>query len=270
MQTALLNGQFVDAQQPAVHLDDRGWLYGDGLFETMLLIGGKVRFLDDHLERLQTGCERLGIAVPTTQALLPELQTLCGEQQSAVVKLTLTRGRAERGYRPPLRASPTRLWQLFAAPTVSNNGIKARWCETRLSRNAQLAGIKHCNRLEQVLAQAEWHDADIAEGLLLDTESELICATMSNVFLVVDDILITPDLRYSGIAGVMRKNLLRLADTLKIEHEQRAVRAEEIAAAQELFVCNAVRGIQPVIGLAEQQWPIGNVTRLLQAALEQC
>jgi 4-amino-4-deoxychorismate lyase len=163
---------------------------------------------------------------------------------------------------------PTRVWQSFPAPVVSSSGITLRWCATRLSRNALLAGIKHSNRLEQVLAQAEWRDENIAEGLMLDTEGELVCGTMTNVFLVLEGSLITPDLRYSGIAGVMRKNVLMLAASLNIETEQRAVRAEEVQAAQELFVCNAVRGIQPVIALEQQQWPTGELTRKLLQALQ--
>lgn len=268
MQAALLNGQLIDIEQPALYLNERGWLYGDGLYETMLLKDGGIRFLADHLQRLQWGCERLAIPAPPVALLSQELQMICGQQQHAVIRLTLTRGRSERGYRPSETVQPTRVWQSFPAPAVVTSGIKLRWCTTRLSRNAQLAGIKHCNRLEQVLAQAEWRDADIAEGLMLDTEGELVCGTMSNIFLVVEGRLITPDLRYSGIAGVMRKNVLRLAASLAIEIEQRAVRAEEVQAAQELFVCNAVRGIQPAISLEQQQWPIGDVTRMLLQALQ--
>lgn len=271
MQAALLNGQPIDITQPALYLDERGWQYGDGLFETMLLKDGKIRFLDDHIERLQTGCARLGLPAPSTALLLQELRVLCGVQQQGTVKLLLTRGRGERGYRPPLQMQPTRLWQLFAKPaTPMAAALRLRWCSTRLSRNALLAGVKHCNRLEQVLAQAEWCDAEIAEGLMLDTEGELICATMNNVFLGLDGVLVTPDLRYSGVAGVMRRNLLRLAQALRIETEVRAVRAEEVCVAQELFICNAVRGIQPVVQLEQQRWLVGDLSRTLMAALQEC
>jgi 4-amino-4-deoxychorismate lyase len=271
MLAALLNGQPVDPDQPAVYLNDRGWQYGDGLFETMLLKNGQVRFLADHLERLRNGCGRLAIALPPPELLRHELHTLCRTHQHAVVKLTLTRGRAERGYRPAAGAEPTRVWQLFAPlASVNQSGITARWCATRLSRNVLLAGIKHCNRLEQVLAQAEWSDTGIAEGLMLDTESELVCGTMSNVFLLLEGMLVTPDLRYSGVAGVMRKNILRLASLLMIETEQRAVRAEEIAVAQELFVSSAIRGIQPVMQLEHQTWRTGDITARLMNALQAC
>jgi 4-amino-4-deoxychorismate lyase len=153
---------------------------------------------------------------------------------------------------------------------MAASGITVRWCTTQLSRNALLAGIKHCNRLEQVIAQSEWNDPLIAEGLMLDTEGELVCATMSNVFLVLDDMLITPDLRYCGVSGVMRKNLLRLAQQLQIAIEERAVRAEEVLTAREMFVCNAIRGIRPVLQLEQQRWPIGAVTSALMNQLEAC
>jgi 4-amino-4-deoxychorismate lyase len=270
MQAALLNGQLIDIGQPALYLNERGWLYGDGLYETMLLKNGRIRFLADHLERLQSGCERLAIPAPPAALLSQELQTICGQQPHAVIRLTLTRGRSERGYRPAQITQPTRVWQSFAAPAIAASGIRLRWCATRLSRNALLAGIKHCNRLEQVLAQAEWRDPDIAEGLMLDTEGELVCGTTSNIFLVLEGRLVTPDLRYSGIAGVMRKNILRLAMALNIETEQRAVRAEEVQIAQEVFVCNSVRGMQPVVALEQQHWPVGELTQVLLEALQAC
>ena len=269
MQVALLDGRLIDADQPVLTLRNRGWQYGDGIFETMLLLRGQVRFWEDHLERLQAGCTRLDLRAPNIELLKQELQLLRADRQDAVIKLTLMRNGSERGYRAPPAADVTRLWQLFDTPPATPAGIVVRWCDTRLSRNAQLAGLKHCNRLEQVLAQAEWRDTDIAEGLMLDTEGELICGTMSNVFLVLDGVLVTPDLRYSGIAGVMRKNLLRLARSLQIEVEPRAIRAEDVQHASEVFMCNSVRGIQPVVRLSEQLWPVGGITQCLQRALQE-
>lgn len=269
MYNTLLDGQVIAADTPALHVDERGFHYGDGIFETMLLQRGQVRFLDDHWQRLRLGCERLCLPEPDSAVLQTELEKLIAEQQCGVIKLVLSRGRSERGYRPAATVKPTRLWQLFDAPAATQtNGIQVRWCRTRLSRNAQLAGIKHCNRLEQVLAQAEWRDPSITEGLMLDTEDELVCATMSNVFMVLDDVLVTPDLRYSGVQGVMRKQVLRLAMQLGIACEKRAVRAEEIDAAQEVFVTNAVRGIQAVTQLEQHVWPIGPITGQLTDALE--
>jgi 4-amino-4-deoxychorismate lyase len=268
MPITLFNGQLISSGHAALYADDRGFHYGDGIFETMRLVGGRVRFLEDHWQRLILGCARLGIAAPSIDVLNFELDQLIKGQEDGVIKLVVSRGRSERGYRPPMGSQSSRLWQLHTSlPQSATHGIQIRWCTTRLARNERLAGIKHCNRLEQILAQAEWSDPAIAEGLMLDTDGELVCATMSNVFLVLDQVIVTPDLRYAGVEGVMRKNVLCLADQLGLSVELRAVRAEEVARAEEIFLTNAVRGIQPVIKLDQQSWSVGSMTQQLIMAL---
>jgi len=257
---AMLNGEFVNVAAAVLHIQDRGFQYGDGVFETMRLQGGRIRLLDDHWQRLNEGCVRLRLPAPDRDQWRADLSRLIHGHEDGVVKFVLTRGLSERGYRP-IEAPATHVWQLGSVPPPRNEpGIVLRWCATRLSRNPLLAGIKHCNRLEQVIAQSEWNDAAIAEGLMLDTEGELVSGTMSNVFLLIEGIWVTPDLRYSGVAGVMRRAVLGLMAVLGMQCESRAVHPEEVSQASEAFVCNAVRGIQPVVALAEQQWPIGAQT----------
>jgi 4-amino-4-deoxychorismate lyase len=142
-----------------------------------------------------------------------------------------------------------------------------RWCETHLGRNPGLAGIKHLNRLEQVLAQAEWRDPDIAEGLMLDTEGEVVAATSGNLFIVRDGILCTPDLRYCGIRGVMRGRVLGVARSIGLAVEEQPLRRNDIEAASELFITNAVRGIRPVTALENSTWPVGDVATQLATTL---
>lgn len=272
MLRAILNGGVITPDHSSIHIDDRGLLYGDGLFETMLLKNSNVRFLDDHLQRLRQGCEKLKIEMPEETLLRNEVRELIDGSQNAIVKLIVTRGRGGRGYRPS-QNHPTRLWQLFAPPAPSNDPIAIRWCETRLSRNSLLAGIKHLNRLEQVLAQSEWSDTTVAEGLMLDTEYEVVCGTMSNVFIVIDNTLVTPDLRFCGVKGVMRCNVLRMARKLNIDIEERSMHPEEINEASEVFITNAVRGIQPVMKLiannqtAVMAWPVGDITSRLMSCV---
>lgn len=265
----MLNGELMTGETPVLFADERGFHYGDGVFETMLLRDGRVRLLADHWARLQRGCAKLLMFPPVQRELDAELAQVIAGQQHGVIKLLVSRGRGPRGYRPATEPTLTRLWQLFPPPAPTAEGIKVRWCNMRLSHNAYWTNIKHCNRLEQVLAQSEWQDTSIAEGLMQDTEGELVCGTMSNVFMVLDEVLVTPDLRYSGIQGVMRQNVLRMAQQLGLATEQRAVRAGELDAAQEVFVTNAVRGIQPVIQVEQQAFMIGAVTRQLMVALEQ-
>ncbi|HVY23814.1 MAG TPA: aminodeoxychorismate lyase [Steroidobacteraceae bacterium] len=265
MLAALLNGNLIAPHDAAIHMDDRGLLYGDGLFETMLLCKGRARFLDDHMQRLFAGMVRLKMNAPDAEVLRNELQRLVQGHDRGVVKLIVTRGCSGRGYRASSGHECTRLWQLFAPVTTDNAGVTVQWCATRYARNALLAGLKHLNRLEQVLAQSEWQDAGIAEGLVMDTEGELISGTMSNVFMIIDGIMVTPDLRYCGVSGVMRKNVLRVARRLNLEIEERAVRPEELQSASEAFITNAVRGVRPVIAVLNAtgdtlRWPAGAIT----------
>lgn len=253
----LVNGSKPPDLNHAVAANDRGLHYGDGVFETALLNEGSVRFLDAHLERLVQGCERLGIAPPPIRTLRSEIDTVTTNLRSGVLKLIITRGVAQsRGYRPQSASASTRIVALHAAPNEAQPppAIQVRWCETRLGRNARLAGIKHLNRLEQVLAQAEWRDTAIAEGLMLDTEGELVCGTASNVFIVRDGTLLTPDLRFCGVRGVMRAQITRTARALNIPVSEEPLWPDDLLQAQEVFVTNAVRGIRSVGQLDLARW----------------
>jgi 4-amino-4-deoxychorismate lyase len=147
-------------------------------------------------------------------------------------------------------------------------GLALRWCETRLGRNARLAGIKHLNRLEQVLAQAEWYDESIVDGLMLDTEGELVCGTASNVFLVRCGVLVTPDLRFCGVLGVMRAEVLRLAKELDIAVSEEPLWPHDVEAASEVFITSSVRGVRSVTELGALRWNDSPVADRLRQALD--
>lgn len=264
---ALVNGVAEAHLSHALALNDRGLHYGDGLFETMALVDGSVRFLDDHLRRLQLGCERLAISAPDEPVLRAEVERATARLRSAVVKLIVTRGVSGRGYQPDPDATPTRIVAVYGAPETMKREIAVNWRQTRLGRNARLAGLKHLNRLEQVLAQAEPHDESIEEGLMLDTEGELVSGAASNVFIVRDGALATPDLRFCGVRGVMRERVLRAARELGVAATEEPLWPHDLEAAEEVFVTNAVRGIRSVIALGDQRWRSGAVTQRLREAL---
>ncbi|MGH8561871.1 MAG: aminodeoxychorismate lyase, partial [Nevskiales bacterium] len=155
----------------------------------------------------------------------------------------------------PMPGHPASHWQ---------TGIQVRICETRLAQNPRLAGIKHLNRLEQVLARAEWSNAAIAEGLMLDTDNRLIEGVSSNLFLVRDSKLLTPDLSRCGIAGVMREMILEAAPAYTKAVQVQDLSMTDLLAADECFVCNSIIGIWPVTGLEGKRWDIGPMTRKLQ------
>lgn len=264
----LVNGQAQDT----VSAFDRGLLYGDGVFETIAVHNGEAQLWELHIARLRLGCERLGIAPVDSEVLAAEAAALCQTVARAVLKIIITRGPGGRGYRPPVPTTQTRIMQLHPWPDYperfAREGIPLRICTMRMGRNPVLAGIKHLNRLEQVLARAEWDDENIPEGLLLDQQGFLIEGTMSNVFLVQRMKLVTPDLRQCGVAGVMRARLLELAADAGIRTEVRSVLVDDLYNAQEVFVCNSIIGIWPVLRIGNQNFTIGNITRRLQGLLQ--
>ena len=278
MISILVNGVVPDDPARAIAGDDRGLNYGDGLFETMLYRGGCVRLLDAHLCRLASGCARLGIAGPPEAVLRDDIRKVCAGATDGVVKIVVTRGTGGRGYRPAADLCATRVVSLNAPPAPSGRQrANLRWCETRLGRNPALAGMKHLNRLEQVLAQREWNDPaidpNVDEGLMLDTEGELISATMSNVFIVKCGAIVTPDLRFCGVRGVMRGEVLRAAHELGIPASEAALRPCDVENADEVFLTNAIRGIRSVAVLEStrkstpKHWPPGSITQTVAATL---
>jgi len=252
-------------------IDDRGLQYGDGLFETCVLRHGQVELWERHRQRLFDGCRRLAIPEPESAQLAAELETLCTGHDAGLIKLIITRGSGGRGYLPPSPAHPRRLLQLYPPVTWPDEhyrqGVSLRLCRARLGHNRALAGIKHLNRLEQVLARAEWRDPDIAEGLLQGQDGQWIEGTMSNLFLVSAGCLLTPDLCHCGVAGIMRALVLELAADLGIPCRVQAIDSVTLAGADAVFVTNSVIGLWPVVVVGDHHYRIGELTRRLQTAL---
>lgn len=259
---------WVDGQPAdAVPLKDRGLAYGDGLFETLAVKAGQLVLLDRHLQRLDEGCRRL--ALVADQALIrDELLAYAAALGDGVLKLILTRGDSLRGYginagapvRRILQGSPPATYP----PAHGSSGVRLFPCATRLSEQPLLAGLKHLNRLEQVLARAEWQDADHAEGLMLDMSGRVIEGVFSNLFLVDNGQLLTADLSRCGVAGVMRAELLARAEALGLVTTVTDISLAQLQRADEVFVCNSVYGIWPVLGCGPMSWSAGPLTRKLQ------
>jgi len=255
---------------------DRGLAYGDGLFETCKLQNGALGLWRYHSDRLLAGCHKLGIplSLPLLEAQLAEVIP-ASKTSDAVVKITVTRGQGGRGYKWPDPAQPNIIIGVYpaAAYPAENilDGVRVHLCKLRLGHNPALAGLKHLNRLEQVLARAEWDEDSIAEGLLLDSNSNLVEAVFSNIFLVKNNQLLTPDLSLAGVSGVMRRYILEeVAPALAINTHVAQLSLDDLYAADEIFLCNSLYGIWPVREiLADQilQKNPGPITRLLQDQL---
>lgn len=264
MISCLVNGElsaFVDA-------GDRGLHYGDGLFETIAVIRGQPRFWQEHVDRLSKDCARLGLSLPPQEVLLREVHTASAGRIMCVVKIIVTRGSGGRGYQPGPPGGGTRLVVSYPWPgdldEQLESGVSARICDLRLGVQPALGGMKHLNRLEQVLASMELAGSDCDTGIMLDRDEHVICALSGNLFLVGGEQLLTPRLDRCGVRGVMRGAILK---HFKNRCEQRRITADMLQEAEEIFLCNAVRGIVPVTRVGVHQYPIGPVTREMQTWL---
>ena len=249
---------------------DRGLVYGDGLFETMRVHAGCITWWDHHWARFVRGAGRLRIALPASNFIAHEVAELAREIGDGVLRLIASRGQGARGYFPSIDSAT--YWQLsqHRLPAVLPRAWVLRWCDTRCAIQPLLAGIKHCNRLEQVLARAEWHDPDAPdtdadEGLMLTIDGDVIGATAANLFIYGDDGWVTPAVDRSGVAGVCRALLIH-----GLAAKQARVTPADIEAASAVFLCNAVRGILPVGRLGTRTWssrPALDQARRVLAAL---
>ncbi|MGD8641915.1 MAG: aminodeoxychorismate lyase [Gammaproteobacteria bacterium] len=279
MSHLLINGESTDR----LPVSDRGLQYGDGLFETVKVQGAVLCHWHDHLARLQEGCQRLKIPAPDIHTLETEAHQLIersanedGDNDKAapssrVLKIIITRGTGQRGYRLPEPCHPTRIIALYPYPHYPaehwTHGVKVTLCKTRLACNRLLAGIKHLNRLEQVLARSEWDDDGIVDGIMLDQQEQVIEATMSNVFMVKNGALATPDLSDCGVAGVMRNQILIAANQLQLPVNIGQYFIEDLFSADEIFITNSVHGIWPVRSIDQQELSPGPVTKKLMDTL---
>jgi 4-amino-4-deoxychorismate lyase len=261
----LVNGERRDT----LPVSDRGLQYGDGLFETVEVKDHRPVLFDRHLTRLEAGCRRLGIPFPGVDVLAEEAGRVCRQSPTrAVLKIIVTSGSGGRGYRRPEAIAATRILSLHPYPDYPDNyrtnGINARLCQTRLGINPALAGIKHLNRLEQVLARAEWSDQSVQEGIMLDSAGHVIEGTMTNLFYVKSHALYTASVAQCGIAGIMRGLIMNLASQHNLKIYELDYTPEPLLSADEVFVCNSIIGIWPVKRIDQFTFEPGPVTRQIQ------
>jgi 4-amino-4-deoxychorismate lyase len=247
---------------------NRGLNYGDGLFETLVVHNSRPRRWQAHMDRLGAGSERLGLNMPPQAVLLREVQTVSAGRADVVVKIVLTRNGQGRGYAPSEDKTCTRIVSAHAYPQnlaeLEAAGAEAQICKLRLAIQPALGGIKHLNRLEQVLASVELRDSRATEGIMLDREDHVISAIAANIFLVMGGRLLTPRLDRCGVRGVVRGQVL---SGFAHRCEQRRILLDQLLEADEVFICNSVKGIIPIKSINGQAFEIGPVTREVQAAL---
>ena len=263
--------------QAASHLPlaDRGLRYGDGLFETIAIRNGTARLLDLHAIRLSTGLERLGLTGRTADECLQELSLALSatsmDLSRATARLVVTAGSGARGYsrQPDLRHDV--YVELCASEPLDDSaykqGVDTFRCKTRTSWQPALAGLKTLNRLDQVLARREWNDESVFEGLMCDRDEHVICGTMSNVYAVRNNQVFTPSLTSSGVAGVMRRCVIDVAQAAGMRISETNISWVSLSASDEVFLSNSQFGVVPVRRCGANHWTVGPVAHEVRALL---
>lgn len=249
-----LNGHFVPEERAVVSVLDRGFLYGDGLFETMRVFKGKPFRWRKHLERLQSGAEFLKIKLPfTPEALRGFVDELIAKNNlpDALLRVTLSRGVGVRGYSPKGAENPTMVMSLHPAP--DNGGKSPRWklitSSHCLPANEPLAHFKTCNKLAQILARAEADDAGAEEALLLNTDGFVVEGASSNLFWIEDGAIFTPPLASGVLPGVTRAVVLEICERLGLKTREANIGVDGLKSADGIFVSLSSFGIVEVVSL---------------------
>ena len=265
----LVNG-VATANLPA---SDRGLAYGDGVFRTLAVRDGRISAWRRQVAKLASDARALGIPCPEEAVLRAEAAAVTRGTESCAVKITITRGSGPRGYAAAVECRPTRIVSSSTLPHYpghwSERGVVVRLCSLRLAHQPALAGIKHLNRLENVLARAEWNDPEIAEGLLQDSAGNVIGGTMSNLFLLAGKVLLTPDLSVCGVAGVTRERVMEAAQRNGIACRVAAIRRDELLASTEAIVVNSLIGAWGIRQLGAATWKPGSMIATVRRWLDE-
>jgi 4-amino-4-deoxychorismate lyase len=237
----LVDGEPVDEHWPL----DRALQYGDGLFETLTGRAGRLRFEALHRQRLGEGCRRLGITAQL-EAIWHQAGLLVRAHGDCTLKILVSRGSSlERGYTPPRNARPRALHLVYPAPTAGETPPRVRLAtlQALLGENPALAGLKHCNRLEQVMGRMELQHTGAFEGLMGSSSGGLVSGTMSNVFICQDGEFVTPLLDHCGVAGVMRAIVLREAAGCGLVVREARVPLSALRECASVFITNVRLGV---------------------------
>ena len=264
----IVNGAIADT----IPVMDRGLMYGDGVFRTMLVRNGRPVLWPRHYAKLAADCTALDILCPASSVLEEEMSDLVRQDPDCVLKIVVSRGEGGRGYGAPSSTQPSRVMVTSPMPeypaSYATDGVRLHVCEIRMCHQPRLAGIKHLNRLENVLARMEWSTGDTPEGIMLDADGNVIEGTMSNLFMRKENHLITPDLSQCGVAGLQRERILAAAPKLGLAVEVKKFTLRDLLDADEVLVCNSVIGLWPVREIGPRRWMPGELAPSLRRALE--
>ena len=263
----LINGSYNLTISPL----DRGFAYGDGVFRTLIMRNGQPENWPLHYQKLVADCAAINIVCPSAEILMSDLCQLFLATETAVAKIIITRGEGERGYAPPAITAPMRVVLKTAMPIYPEKnsvlGVNLHVCKTQIAAQPLLAGVKHLNRLENVLARMEWTDTSIADGIMLDYQNNVIECTAANIFARFNDTLITPNITQCGIAGITRQRIIDHAHLWKLKIKIKEINLEQLINADEVIVSSSLYKAWQVKNILHKNWPPSNLANKIRNTL---
>ena len=259
----LINGSF----NQSLDATNRNVQFGDGLFETCVIKQGKLLFWYQHFRRLQKGCDRLNILEVKESIWLNDIQKLINKSRlnNGIIKLILSRGNSQQGYQYH-QVKPIRIVSIMPMINTTQGGLLLTICQKCYGHNNQLAGIKHCNRLDNILASDSIVDG-VDDCIMLDEQQHIISTTKANIFIIKNDVLITPELIHCGIAGTRREVILELATLVNLSVSFTPITLEALYQADEVFISNSLLGLHQVAQIDKVQYNQSKHTQSLQTLL---
>lgn len=261
---AIINGK----EQSNISIFNRNFQYGDGLFETCVVKNNQILFWEKHLSRLDIGCRKLKIKNIEEEIWLKDIKKALSltSKKNCVLKLILSRGNSQRGYSYPDDILPVRVVIVSEMKNVqAKESFSLEYASSGYHSNPNLAGIKHCNRIEQILARSSLKRD---EAIMLDENQNIISVTQGNIYFIFGQSLVTPKLDRCGVIGSRRSLILELAESIELNVEQGNVSMNDAKKADEAFISNSIMGIQSVNSIEEYQLPKKMITEQIKIAFE--
>lgn len=264
----LINGQW----QSDISASDRAVQFGDGCFTTARIVTGQVCYQHDHIRRLQQACDVLLITQVDWQALQQEIPLLVNGRPDGVLKVIISRGTGGRGYSASHCQTPTRILSVAPRPAFYDawreHGIKLALSPVQLGINPTLAGIKHLNRLEQVLIRTHLEQTHAQEALVLDSDGWLVECCAANVFWRKGQQVFTPYVDRAGVNGTMRQHIIASLEHSPWHCEVVRETLDTLADADEVMICNALMPLIPVHQVGEWHYKTGDLYHFLAPLCE--
>ncbi|MGF1753693.1 aminodeoxychorismate lyase [Vibrio makurazakiensis] len=270
---------WVDGEnQQTIDILDRSFQYGDGCFTTMLVRNGKIQNFSDHQTRVNECLNVLRVSPLDWNIVnrwlevgLQKIEVNNPHDGKAGIKLHISRGAGGRGYSTQNLVKPTVTISTFDYPSHYTGwqdlGVELGVCKQAIGLSPLLAGHKHNNRLEQILMKDEMDQTGEVDGVVLDILGNVIETTMANLFWRKGQTVYTPQLTQSGVAGVMRKQVLTALNQTELSVNIGDYCLSQLMQAEEVFITNSILGVAPVTRISENLFNIGTVTRSLQGQL---